>query len=816
MRILSITFRLFLLLISFQFSAFVYADSTDASQQTPAAPQINASRELTQMQVVLDKIKGQVSGSTNDSTLSQLNEMAQQLSENADTLGQSLIPERQKVDAQLAVLGAAPAPGSGVKETAEVSNKRRSLEARKTTLDNQIKQAEGLKSGGLNLSAQILNLRRDQVKTQLALNSGSIFSSAFWQPLYNSNQFDRDKITEFGGELLNAATLSWGPEWRVGTICWLLAAVLVMVLGRRYTEEFLAWVSINKLPEGRLRRSFLATAIALTTLLAIVLSFNFLAQAFTRIDEVDSDVEEYVSRLVHLSISCGLIAGLGRAFLSTRRPSWRLANITNEVALAMKPFPTIIASLVFIFQALETFNYSVGTSVNTTVFGNGLTALLIGIFCVVIILRINRTRRRMRNDEEAPPVRSTLAALIEFALFVTGLVILLALAIGYVSFGRYVSYETVWIGILFSSFYLLSQLAGDSCEAIFSTSNACGRRVQSSLNINERYLHQISSLLSALLKSALVLLLVFGLFNGTITSSSPADMLQKALAFWGGKGLEKLNIVPSQVVNAIIMLIASICVLRRVRRWLDEEFLPKTAMDKGMRVSVVTLFSNVGYVLVVLMTLSVMGVQWNKLAWIVSALSVGIGFGLQEIVKNFISGLILLTERPVKVGDLVGIGGYEGDIRRINVRATEIQLSDKSTVIVPNSQLISQNVRNATMGNAQGVVTIPLTFPLDIDPVQVKDILLGVYNDNERILDTPAPSVSFKDLSSQGILLSVTGNVATQRLISSVKSELLFEILVRLRNEGIALSSPQTMVIEQKASATPANPADILSSDHQG
>ncbi len=810
MRILSITFRLFLLLISFQLPVVAYAEQADTSQSATTVPQINASRELAKMQVILDKIKGQVSGSTTDATLSQLNEMAQQLSENADTLGQSLIPDLQKTEAQLAVLGAAPVAGSGVRETADVTNKRRSLEARKTTLDSQIKQAEALKNGGLNLSAQILNLRRDQLKTQLALNSGSIFSSVFWQPLYNSNQFDREKIIEFGSELGHTAVLSLGPGWRLGTICWLVAAVLVMVLGRRYTEEFLAWVSINKLPEGRMRRSFLATAVALTTLLAIVLSFNFLAQAFTRIDDIDSDVQDYVTRLVHLSISCGLIAGLGRAFLSTRRPSWRLATISDEVALAMKPYPTIIASLVFVFQALETFNYSVGTSVNTTVFGNGLTALLIGIFCVVIVLRINRTRRRLYQEETTPPARSTLAALVEFALFVTGVVILLALVIGYVSFSRFVSYEVVWIGILFSSFYLLSHLAGDSSEAIFSTSNACGRWVQRSLNIKESYLHQISSLLSALLKSGLVLLLVLALFNGTITSSSPTDMLQKAIGFWGGKGLEKLNIVPSQVVTALITLIAGIYILRTVKRWLDEEFLPKTAMDKGMRVSVVTLFSNVGYVLVLLMALSVMGLQWSKLAWIVSALSVGIGFGLQEIVKNFISGLILLTERPVKVGDLVGIGGYEGDIRRINVRATEIQLSDKSTVIVPNSQLISQNVRNATMGNAQGVVTIPMTFPLDIDPVKVKDILLSVYNDNERILEAPVPSVSFKDLSAQGIQLSVTGNVATQRLISSVKSELLFEILVRLRNENIALSSPQSMVIEQRSPVIPANPEELL------
>lgn len=106
------------------------------------------------------------------------------------------------------------------------------------------------------------------------------------------------------------------------------------------------------------------------------------------------------------------------------------------------------------------------------------------------------------------------------------------------------------------------------------------------------------------------------------------------------------------------------------------------------------------------------------------------------------------------------------------------------------------------------MVTIPLVFPLDIDPVKVKEILLGVYQDNERILETPAPSVSFKDLSAQGISLSVTGNVATQRQISSVKSELLFEILVRLRHSDVPLSSPQTMVIEQKKESSTPGPTE--------
>lgn len=779
-------------------------DAVSAAQEQDEQPKVNAAVELPKMQKILDKIKGQVSGETSESKLNQLNEMALELSGSADTLGQALLPDRQQLDAQLAVLGPAPKPDSGMKETAEVVRKRSALESQKAKMDAQIKQAEGIKNGALTLSSQIVNLRRDQLKSQLALNSGSILGPRFWAPVFNSQDLDGEKINDFLSELQDTAAMSWESGWRFGTIAWLVAAMLVMTLGRRYSEEFLAWVSIHKMPEGRLRRSFLAATIALTTLAAVVLTFNFIALALTRRDEVSTDVQDFVDRLVQLSVFCGLIAGLGRAFLSTRRPSWRLPALSNEVALALKPFPPITAVLVFIFQTVEAFNYSVGTSLNTTIFANGLTALLIGSTALAISVRTNRVRRRMALAGTPPEARSTVVGLIQMALTLTAVAILLSLIIGYVTLARYLSYEVIWCGILFGSFYFLSHLVNDGCESLFSTNNSSGKRIQSSLNIDERHLQQAATVLAAIGKTFLILFVVLALLNGTFASSTPIELLQKAIEFWGGKGLESLNIVPAHMVNAIICLIVGIYVLRSVRRWLDNDFLPKTTMDVGMRVSLVTLFSNIGYVLIILLTLSIMGLQWNKLAWIVSALSVGIGFGLQEIVKNFISGLILLTERPVKVGDLVSISGIEGDIRRINVRATEIQLGDKSTVIVPNSQLISQNVRNATMGNAQGVVTILLTFPLDIDPVQVREILLEVYNENERILETPEPSVSFKDLTPQGIVLSVTGNVAGQRQISGAKSDLLFDILTRLRKEGIMLSAPQTMIIERRHQAAVA------------
>nr|WP_314420009.1 DUF3772 domain-containing protein [uncultured Erwinia sp.] len=778
---------------------WVQAADSDSAQQNADAPiKVNAAVELPKMQKVLDKIKQQVSSETNDTRLNALNDLALELSGDADALIQGIIPQRAQLQAQLAVLGPAPLADSGVKETSEVTTKRSKLESQKSKTDDQIKQAEAIKSGAINLSTQIVNLRRDALKTQLALNAGSIFGPRFWAPLSNIQSDDSNKISDFIDELKTAALLSFQPGWMFGTIGWILAAGLVATLGRRYLEEFLAWVGIHHLPEGRLRRSFLAAATALTTLGAVVLAFNFLDLAFTRHDEVVDDVRVFADKLVGLSIFCGLIAGLGRAFLSTRRPSWRLPQISNEVALALKPYPPLTAALVFIFQTVENFNSSANTSVATTIFANGMTALLIGATALSISIRTNRVRRRMIQEGHQPEARSTLVGLIQMALTLIGFAIMVALVIGYITLARFLAYELIWMGIVFGLFYIFSQLVTDASESLFSTNNASGKRIQASLNVDERHLGQVAALLGAIGKTLLLLAAAMALLNGTFGSATPIELVQKAIEFWGGKGLESMNIVPAHVVNALVCLAVGIWVLRSVKRWLENEFLPKTTMDKGMRVSLITLFSNIGFVLVILMTLSIMGVQWNKLAWIVSALSVGIGFGLQEIVKNFISGLILLTERPVKVGDLVSISGIEGDIRRINVRATEIQLSDKSTVIVPNSQLISQNVRNATMGNAQGVATITLTFPLDIDPQQVRQLLLDVYNDNERILETPEPSVSFKDLTSTGIVLSVTGNVASPRQVSGAKSDLLFDILTRLRKEGVALSAPQTMIIERK------------------
>jgi small-conductance mechanosensitive channel len=201
--------------------------------------------------------------------------------------------------------------------------------------------------------------------------------------------------------------------------------------------------------------------------------------------------------------------------------------------------------------------------------------------------------------------------------------------------------------------------------------------------------------------------------------------------------------------------------------------------------------------------MSAMGIGLERIAWVASALSVGIGFGLQAVVQNFVSGLNLLAERPVKVGDWVSLGGIEGDIRRINVRATEIQMGDRSTVIVPNSEFITKVVRNVTLADPLGLVQVKLPVPLGNDAQQVRELLLKAFDANTDVLDTPAPAVLLDGVDSGQLLFNATGFVKSPRMSGNVRSALLFDVLARLKDAGITLSAPPTMWINAPAAEPP-------------
>lgn len=772
------------------------ADDTSVATSDSATPvKINAVAELSKLQKCLDSLKQQVSTANADNQLSALNDSALQLASAAAALMTALQRDRTQLQGQLDVLG--PPPGAGaMKETSTVAQSRNSLNARKSLLDSQIERAKTISFSATKLSVQIVDIRRNTMRSQLALNSGSIFSARFWSPVLQTQTEDKRRLSSFFDDVTDAWQRAWASEWRFGSGVLLVLALLVWSFSSRWLDKPLSWFSIHILPEGRLRRSFLTCSTALVTVLSVSVGAQLLYWLLARLPDVSDELVDFADGVLRLTFFASLIAGLGRAFLSNHRPSWRLPAIPDDIALAMKPLPPLLAIFVLISGAIEQLNSSVGTSVSTTIFGYGLSALLVVLVAFSGPIRITRMRRKLQADGAPLETRSAVVGLIQICITTTAIAILISLFIGYISLARFLTYELVWVAMVLSILYLLIHLVVDLCDGLFAPNTPLGLRIKHMFNLDDRHLSQVAILLAAIGKTLLIVFGTVALINGNFGSTTPLALLHKVIEFWGGKGLEKLNIVPAHVLNALAFLVIALYVLRSARRWLEKDFLPKTMMEPGMRSSLVTLFSNVGYVLVILLALSTLGIQWNNLAWIVSALSVGIGFGLQEIVKNFISGLILLTERTIKVGDLISISGIEGDIRRINVRATEIQLGDRSTVIVPNSQLISQNVRNATMGNAQGVATIALTFPLDIDPEKIRTLLLEAYREHDTVQSAPAPSVTFTQLTPSGIVLSVTGFVSSPRVVASTKSDLLFKILKRLRADGITLSTPQKMIVE--------------------
>ncbi|MEA5670033.1 DUF3772 domain-containing protein [Pseudomonas sp. MH2] len=765
------------------------APATPVSSLAAAEQQVlDEDASLDQLSDRLDQIRQGVTSNANDDLLSQLRQSALQVQRQADALATQRTADVARLDDQLNVLGPVQP-----EEAESLTRQRQQLDKQKKALVAEQTEATQLTQSARDLSTQIVNLRRSLFNSQITSRAASPLSPAFWSSLIRPTDEDVARLRDLRGEAADAVASALSAEHRWLFITALVAAVLVWTLVRKVLERLLADAMIRWLPEGRLRRSALALSVALATLATIAGSVSLLRWGLESSAELGADLASLTNHVLTLVVFSAFISGLGRAMLMLQRPSWRLPPIPDEVASALGWFPQALALALVLLLTQERINSVIGTSLALTLATNGLTALVVSLLFVAVLVRYRRTRRQHGLERPAG-----LAGLIPFVVVVWVIAILLALLTGYLTLAYFLTAKLLWISVVAVCAYLLVTVFGDLCETLLSPRQPGGLALASALGLQQRHQAQASTVLAGIGRT--VLLFIAALLAFMPSGTSPGELLL-SLADWdgsGGKILGNLNIVPQDIFLALAIFFGGLFAIRVVKRWLSERLLPETDMDAGMRASLVTLVGYLGFLFLAMLVMSTLHINLTSLTWVVSALSVGIGFGLQQIVQNFISGLILLTERPVKVGDWVSLAGVEGDIRRINVRATEIQMSDRSTVIVPNSQFISQNVRNVTMANALGVVGVTLTLPLETDANHVRELLLQAYRDHEAILDAPAPSVTFKDLTASGMVLSASGYVAGPRQVSGARSDLLFAILGRLRDEGIALSSPQSMVLLQE------------------
>ncbi|GAB3654004.1 mechanosensitive ion channel [Echinicola sediminis] len=249
-------------------------------------------------------------------------------------------------------------------------------------------------------------------------------------------------------------------------------------------------------------------------------------------------------------------------------------------------------------------------------------------------------------------------------------------------------------------------------------------------------------------------------------------------------------------VGVIIALIFSVFILVVVTEWIRKfivnKLLTRYHMDMGTRQSVGTI---IRYILLIggfIMIIQNVGIDLSALGILAGALGVGIGFGLQNITNNFISGLIILFERPIKVGDRIEVGDVNGDVIKISSRSTMILTNDNISIIVPNSQFIDSPVINWSHNDRNIRFNFPVGVSYKEDPQKVKAVLMEVATNNDGVSKTPSPDVLFLEYGDSSINFIL--RVWTSDYINKpqvLKSQLYYEIFRRFNEEGIEIPFPQ-------------------------
>jgi potassium-dependent mechanosensitive channel len=781
------------LLLTLTLGLLLAAGPAAAQQPDPTDEALAAARQQ------MDGLQKQLAAGATLESLSALRSQTIALQSSASDTAAALAPQFANVEARLAELGAAPAAAEG--EPSDIAAQRSSLAEQRTRLDAQLRLARLMAIESGQAAEQIDNLRRERFQAQLGERATSMLELSFWTELHDSWPNNARRLRAVAHEAAAAASSTAGWRWVLAIG---LAATAVALLNPAL--RLLLKIASTRVPAGRLRRSLLALGSALLPPCAALLATQALRLGFGGgAGKTSPTVDSLLLGGVAAVPFGTYVAALGRALMSPGRPSWRLPPLPDLMATRLRHVPLLLGTVIAIGWMLERLAELINADLATEVAIKCLFSLTLGLLLVRTIRRSEHLRRQVLASSQAAqvPPRSLWQLAIAVAGWSALAVSIGCLLIGYVALGSLVIKQLAWIVIVGASAYLLASFVDDAFTSWLGTAPATQAAEGAGKAVPARH-RQATVLLSAGARIVLGLV-ALGVVLGPL-GQGPLEMLERAGSLREGIAIGEIRLLPGAVLHALLVLALGVAAVRFMQRWLLEHYLPTTALDEGMRTSMVTLLGYAGLVVAAALALSAIGLGLERVAWVASALSVGIGFGLQAVVQNFVSGLILLTERPVKVGDWVALGGIEGDIRRINVRATEIQTGDRSTVIVPNSEFITKVVRNVTHANPLGLVQIKLPMPADTDAEQVRTLLLAALQAHADVLDAPAPNVLLDAVDSGDLLFNATGSVASPRQAASVKSALLFDILARLKAAGLSLSRPPTMLLREEVALNPKLP----------
>ena len=402
--------------------------------------------------------------------------------------------------------------------------------------------------------------------------------------------------------------------------------------------------------------------------------------------------------------------------------------------------------------------------------------ILIGSYGLITFSqRVKMYRARLISEKRITPISDRLSSLVLMLTLATGLAGPISAAIGYSNIGSKLVFATILtLAVIFALFVIFTLIAFLFSEIIIRNQN---KNIQESTSKGSLF----NVFLAFILACCAIPLLAL------IWGARVVDIQDVWLSLKDGIVLGDTRISISDFITFVIIFFIGYTLTRLLQSALRLSVLPNTKIDTGAQNALVTGVGYIGIFFSALIAITSMGLDLSSLAIVAGALSVGIGFGLQAIVSNFLSGIILLVERPIKVGDWIQVGAYSGYVSKIAVRSTTIDTFDQANVIIPNADFISGTVTNMTHLSKRGRVKVPVGVAYDSDPVFVKEILMDIVSSNANILKSPGPSVFLLGFGPDSIDFEIRGILRDVNSITSTRSDINFEILRRFAQEGIEI-----------------------------
>jgi len=293
----------------------------------------------------------------------------------------------------------------------------------------------------------------------------------------------------------------------------------------------------------------------------------------------------------------------------------------------------------------------------------------------------------------------------------------------------------------------------------------------------------------SLIKAALTLAWVYATLRSFDVAEPALAAISSTLAAQWGMG--ELSLSLGGVLAFWLMIYASFLVSRFVRFALEEDLLSRASLPRGVPFAISTLARYAILLLGFAMAVLAAGFEMSRLALVLGALGVGVGIGLQDIVNNVVSGLILLFERPVQVGDIVDVGNKLGEVRRIGIRSSTVRSFEGAELVIPNSKLVSETFVNWTLSDRQRRIEIPVGVSYGSDPDRVLELLKGVVTARPEMLQQPAPSVLFQGFGESSLDFLVRGWTPEPDMALVLRSQIVLDIHRALREAGIEIPFPQ-------------------------